>query len=386
MAMVQREVADRLAAAPGGKSYGATSVLAQLACECACFGRCRAASSIPCRTSSRRSWRCAARARAARRAVALVHAGFAHRRKALAGSLALAPGAPEDIRAATRAALEEIGHPADARASACAPGLAAAGRAIGAARVASLRPARSGRLAMTSASAPTRRSTWCSTWARRGRRAAPALLAVRLDRAGGRARGRSRRPRRGQRREPGRGGPEPGAAARSRRSASAPACHRVGAPENREAHPRRGGPGWRQRRRRRHASDAQPHDRHAARPPGLLELAAGLGSDVPSQLEPRHALVQGTGDIVEPVALPESSLSSSPAQRAVAPPTSTPSSTASAAGATGSTPGRCARWPPAPDRLAAALENDLQPAALSLRPELDATLERCVPPARSAPP
>ena len=31
--MVQREVADRLAAAPGGKSYGATSVIAQLSCE-----------------------------------------------------------------------------------------------------------------------------------------------------------------------------------------------------------------------------------------------------------------------------------------------------------------------------------------------------------------
>ncbi len=31
--MVQREVGDRLAAAPGRKSYGATSVLAQLACE-----------------------------------------------------------------------------------------------------------------------------------------------------------------------------------------------------------------------------------------------------------------------------------------------------------------------------------------------------------------
>ena len=47
---------------------------------------------------------------------ALVHAAFAHRRKALAGSLALVPGAPDDIRAATRAALERIGQPADARA------------------------------------------------------------------------------------------------------------------------------------------------------------------------------------------------------------------------------------------------------------------------------
>ena len=53
--------------------------------------------------------------------VALVHAGFAHRRKALAGSLALAAGAPDDIRAATRAALERIGQPADARAERLTP-------------------------------------------------------------------------------------------------------------------------------------------------------------------------------------------------------------------------------------------------------------------------
>jgi 16S rRNA (adenine1518-N6/adenine1519-N6)-dimethyltransferase len=53
--------------------------------------------------------------------VALVHAGFAHRRKALAGSLALAPGAPEDIRDRTRGALERVGQPADARAERLAP-------------------------------------------------------------------------------------------------------------------------------------------------------------------------------------------------------------------------------------------------------------------------
>jgi 16S rRNA (adenine1518-N6/adenine1519-N6)-dimethyltransferase len=47
---------------------------------------------------------------------ALVHAAFAHRRKALSGSLALIPGAPDDLREAARAALIAIGHPADARA------------------------------------------------------------------------------------------------------------------------------------------------------------------------------------------------------------------------------------------------------------------------------
>ena len=36
----------------------------------------------------------------------------------------------------------------------------------------------------------------------------------------------------------------------------------------------------------------------------LLRLAADLGSDVPSQLDPRHALVQGVGERVEPVELP----------------------------------------------------------------------------------
>jgi 16S rRNA (adenine1518-N6/adenine1519-N6)-dimethyltransferase len=75
--------------------------------------------------------------------VALVHAGFAHRRKALAGSLALAPGAPDDIRAATRSALERIGQPADARAERLAPQdwsrLAAE---LGDQRVGALRPRR----------------------------------------------------------------------------------------------------------------------------------------------------------------------------------------------------------------------------------------------------
>jgi 16S rRNA (adenine1518-N6/adenine1519-N6)-dimethyltransferase len=51
----------------------------------------------------------------------LARAAFAHRRKALAGSLALAPGAPDGVRERARAALEEIGLPADARAERLAP-------------------------------------------------------------------------------------------------------------------------------------------------------------------------------------------------------------------------------------------------------------------------
>ena len=39
-------------------------------------------------------------------------------------------------------------------------------------------------------------------------------------------------------------------------------------------------------------------------PGELRELAGGLGSDVPSQVEPRHAIVQGTGELIEPPGAP----------------------------------------------------------------------------------
>jgi 16S rRNA (adenine1518-N6/adenine1519-N6)-dimethyltransferase len=140
--MVQREVADRLAAAPGGKSYGGTSVIAQLSCEVRFLRR------VP-RTVFHPEPNVDSALVVMRRRgpapppelVALVHAGFAHRRKALAGSLALTPGAPDDIRDATRAALVELGHAADARAERLPPedwGRLAA--ALGAERVAELRP------------------------------------------------------------------------------------------------------------------------------------------------------------------------------------------------------------------------------------------------------
>ena len=123
VAMVQREVADRFAAAPGGKSYGATSVLVQLSCDV------RFVRKVP-----RSVFHPAPNVESAlvvlRRTApavssdlsALIHAGFAHRRKALAGSLGLAADAPPTIRDATREALERLGHPADARAERLAPG------------------------------------------------------------------------------------------------------------------------------------------------------------------------------------------------------------------------------------------------------------------------
>ena len=142
VAMVQREVADRLAAAPGGKSYGATSVIAQLSCEV------RFLRKVPRTVFHPEPNVDSALVVLRRRApappeelVTLVHAGFAHRRKALSGSLALAPGAPEGIRDDVREALVELGQPADARAERLAPGeWERLAEALGTERLASLRP------------------------------------------------------------------------------------------------------------------------------------------------------------------------------------------------------------------------------------------------------
>ena len=117
VAMVQREVGERLAAAPGGKSYGVTSVLVQLACEVELLRRVPASVFHPEPNVESALVRLRRRAPAAGGPLAaLVHAAFAHRRKALAGSLALAPGAPPELRERARAALERLGHPPDARA------------------------------------------------------------------------------------------------------------------------------------------------------------------------------------------------------------------------------------------------------------------------------
>jgi 16S rRNA (adenine1518-N6/adenine1519-N6)-dimethyltransferase len=122
VAMVQREVADRLAAAPGGRSHGVTSVLAQLACDVRFLRRVPRTVFHPepnvesALVLMRRHGPAPSR-----ELTALIHAGFAHRRKALAGSLALAPGAPADLRDAARQALESLGLPADARAERLTP-------------------------------------------------------------------------------------------------------------------------------------------------------------------------------------------------------------------------------------------------------------------------
>lgn len=119
--MVQREIADRLAALPGTKAYGIPSVLAQLACEVELV-----------RPISRNVFRPvpnvdSALVRMRRIApapndelVALVRDAFAHRRKALPRSLEAA-GGPAGIREAAREALEDMGHRPDARAEMLSP-------------------------------------------------------------------------------------------------------------------------------------------------------------------------------------------------------------------------------------------------------------------------
>jgi 16S rRNA (adenine1518-N6/adenine1519-N6)-dimethyltransferase len=126
--MVQREVGERFAAAPATAAYGVPSVLAQLACEVKVL-----------RPVSRHVFRpvpnvdsvlLGLRRRGPGADAALtrvVHGAFAHRRKALAGSLALAPaqaggaGFGPNVRERARAALVELGHPADERAERLSP-------------------------------------------------------------------------------------------------------------------------------------------------------------------------------------------------------------------------------------------------------------------------
>jgi 16S rRNA (adenine1518-N6/adenine1519-N6)-dimethyltransferase len=120
--MVQREVGERLAAAPGSPAYGIPSVLAQLACEVKVL---RAVSRTVFRPAPHVDSVLIGLRRhgpgAAPEVRSLVHGAFAHRRKALAGSLALAPGAPRDVRERARAALVELGHPPDERAERLSP-------------------------------------------------------------------------------------------------------------------------------------------------------------------------------------------------------------------------------------------------------------------------
>jgi 16S rRNA (adenine1518-N6/adenine1519-N6)-dimethyltransferase len=117
--MVQREIADRLRASPGSRTYGAPSVLVQLACEVELV---RAVDRAVFRPRPRVD---SALLRLRRTAAApapdlarLVRDAFAHRRKPIAGSLELAGG---PSREAVREALRALGLDSEARAEALAP-------------------------------------------------------------------------------------------------------------------------------------------------------------------------------------------------------------------------------------------------------------------------
>jgi 16S rRNA (adenine1518-N6/adenine1519-N6)-dimethyltransferase len=120
--MVQREVGERFAAAPGTGAYGVPSVLAQLACDVQILRPVSRTVFTPVPNVDSVLLGLERRRPAAEPGLRdLVSAAFAHRRKALAGSLALAPGAPETIRDRVRGALARLGHPADVRAERLSP-------------------------------------------------------------------------------------------------------------------------------------------------------------------------------------------------------------------------------------------------------------------------
>jgi 16S rRNA (adenine1518-N6/adenine1519-N6)-dimethyltransferase len=146
VAMAQREVGERLAAAPGGGSYGVPSVIAQLACEVEVLRAIprtvfhpvpnvdsvlvglrrrrepatgsEEGEALPVGSSTATDFRSAPSA--AERA--LVRGAFAHRRKTLVGSLSLSGrGTAGHSRELVRHALHRLGHPPDVRAERLSP-------------------------------------------------------------------------------------------------------------------------------------------------------------------------------------------------------------------------------------------------------------------------
>ena len=125
VAMVQREVGERLAARPGSGAYGLPSVIAQLACEVrvlraiprAVFHPSPNVDSVLVSMRRRRT----GTDTSAPGVRELVAGAFAHRRKTLVGSLALTRPVSADAREQLREALIALGHPPDVRAERLAP-------------------------------------------------------------------------------------------------------------------------------------------------------------------------------------------------------------------------------------------------------------------------
>jgi 16S rRNA (adenine1518-N6/adenine1519-N6)-dimethyltransferase len=117
--MVQREIADRLRAAPGSRTYGSPSVVAQLACEVELVRAVDPAVFKPRPRVDSAILRLRRKgAGADPQTRDLVRAAFAHRRKSLPRSL---EHAASGSLGPAREALAELGLPEDARAEALAP-------------------------------------------------------------------------------------------------------------------------------------------------------------------------------------------------------------------------------------------------------------------------
>lgn len=136
--MVQREIAERLRARPGSKTYGSPSVLVQLACEVKMLRKVDPAVFVPRPRVHSAVLSLRRRGPApAERQRQLIRDTFAHRRKAIPKSLELAAARREDIalragqqaprprpaeiRHLAREALVDLGMPDDARAEMLTP-------------------------------------------------------------------------------------------------------------------------------------------------------------------------------------------------------------------------------------------------------------------------
>ncbi|MFA9269695.1 MAG: 16S rRNA (adenine(1518)-N(6)/adenine(1519)-N(6))-dimethyltransferase RsmA [Baekduiaceae bacterium] len=122
VAMVQKEVGERFAAKPGTSAYGVPSVLAQLSCDVKVLrGVARTVFAPVPNVDSVLVGLRRTGPPADPHLRALVAAAFAHRRKALAKSLALSGRFDGEVKDRARAALEQLGLPADVRAERLSP-------------------------------------------------------------------------------------------------------------------------------------------------------------------------------------------------------------------------------------------------------------------------
>ncbi|HET9162655.1 MAG TPA: hypothetical protein VFN89_04320 [Solirubrobacterales bacterium] len=129
--------------------------------------------------------------------------------------------------------------------------------------------------------------------------------------------------------------------------------------------------------------DFFPHSGKKSPVPDLVEIAAQLGADVPSQLDPALALVRGAGERIEPlpdpsphaaVLLPDGGGLSTPAVFAEADRLGLGRSAAELA-ALAERLREAAGAGASPLAYAELLANDLEPAARSLRPQIGEALE-----------